>query len=139
MARRVSPTRWQGVLVCAAMSLLVPTHAAAPPTGGIRTDSVAQRVDAVLMQRRLGRDALAVIDNVLRHAGPPPAAAPPVVREILADPLAALAAETLFDRNVPAGLRRLADMAPIAVSRRPVPAGLPVELSELLAPYLREL
>ena len=139
MACRLGLARWQGALVCAAASLLTATHAAAPPVGGMRTALIATRVDAVLMRRHLGRDALAVIDNVIRHETPPPAAAPPVVREILADPLAALDAATLFDRSVPAGLRHLAAMAPIAIHRTPVAARLSVELTDLLAPYLREL
>jgi hypothetical protein len=63
---------------------------------------------AVLAASGLGGDTLQLIDNVLRHDGPPPRAAPPLVRELLADPLAAADAETLFRRAVPSGVAALA-------------------------------
>ena len=77
----------QGALIGAAVSLLTATNAAEAPAANARDGLLAARVDAVLMRRHLGRDALAVIDNVIRGEGPPPAAAPPLVREILARPL----------------------------------------------------
>ena len=44
-------------------------------------------VAAELARQALGPDALLIIDNVVRHEAPPPRAAPPVVRELLARPL----------------------------------------------------
>ena len=52
--------------------------------------------------------SLGVIDNVLSHEGPPPPS-PPIVRELLAEPLAAMDARTIFERTVPASLQRLAE------------------------------
>jgi hypothetical protein len=51
--------------------------------------------------------SLGVIDNVLSHEGPPPPS-PPIVRELLANPLDALDAQAIFDRTAPASLARLA-------------------------------
>lgn len=82
--------------------------------------SVAARVDA---------DALRVIDNILRHAGPPPRS-PPLLRELLARPFAAMDAASIFERSVPGELLALAV---------PAPEGPAVEIRELLAPYLARL
>ena len=72
-----------------------------------------------------------VIDNLLRHEGPTPAS-PPLVRELLARPLAAQDAAAIFERSVPAPVAQLA--APVAAS-----PGLPIELNVLLDPYVAEL
>ena len=56
--------------------------------------------------------ALLVIDNVLAHEGPPPPHAPAMVRELLAHPLEAQYAQTLFQRAVPATLVEFAQRAP---------------------------
>jgi hypothetical protein len=99
-------------------------------------DDLAARIDAVLARRGAGTDTLRVIDNILHHDGVvPPPFAPPVVRELLARPLAAGNAAGLFDRAVPAALRLIAreTSASAAVS------GAPVPLQGLLDSYLAEL
>jgi hypothetical protein len=65
------------------------------------------QVGAVLERRGLGRDALSVIDNVLRHGAPAPRATPALVLERLANPLAAANVSNLFRRSVPAALASL--------------------------------
>jgi hypothetical protein len=72
-----------------------------------------------------------VIDNILRHEGPPPPS-PPMVRELLARPLAAQDAAAIFERSVPDTLQRLA--APVSAG-----SGPPLELQRLLDPYVAEL
>lgn len=101
-------------------------------------DSLDARVDAILLRRGLGHDALGVIDNTIRHEAPPPPAAPPLVRDLLRQPLRATQAAALFDRAVPAALRRLVDEALAQPSRAPEQATR-VELRELLDPYLEQL
>jgi len=96
-------------------------------------ESLAERVNHVLDRRGLGADAFKVIDNILGTANPPPAA-PPLVRELLKEPLAAVDAAALFDRSVPEVLRRLGDAA--VTTRRAQQAVL---ISDLLAPYINEL
>ena len=59
---------------------MVAACATVPPAGGARDDVRQARVDAILERRGLGSDALAVIDNVVRHDHVPPPAAPLVVR-----------------------------------------------------------
>ncbi|MEA3192227.1 MAG: hypothetical protein QOD26_560 [Betaproteobacteria bacterium] len=73
---------------------------------------------------------LAVIGNTLRHEAPPPPTAPPLVRELLDQPLAALDAGAIFERAVP---RPLVDAAVVA----PPPAPQPFQ--RLLAEYIEEL
>lgn len=51
---------------------------------------------------------LGVIDNLLSHEGPPPPS-PPIVRELLAQPLAAMDARAIFERTAPESLRNLAE------------------------------
>ena len=60
-----------------------------------------------LARQALGPDALLLVDNVLRHEAPAPRAAPPLVRELLARPLDAADAASLFRRTVPEALHRL--------------------------------
>ncbi len=118
-----------------AASLLVAACAAVPPRLEI-PDGLGARVDAVLARRGIGADALSVIDNLLRHEGVvPPPFSPPVVRELLARPLAAANAAALFDRTVPAALRRVAD----EVFTPRAAGGIPVRLVDLLNVYIREL
>jgi hypothetical protein len=88
------------------------------------------RVAALLARQGLGTDALAVIDNVVRHEAAPPPAAQPLVRELLADPLAATDVATLFRRLVPSELARFAENA------EPPPARA---FDELVASYVEEL
>jgi hypothetical protein len=99
-----------------AASLLLAGCASVPP----EERALAARVDA---------ESLRVIDNILRHEGAPPPA-PPMVRELLARPFAAVDAEAIFARAVPRGLLALAEA---------VPDGPAVEIRELLDPYLAEL
>lgn len=74
--------------------------------------------------------ALLVIDNVLVHEGPPPPHAPAMVRELLAHPLEAQDAETLFRRAVPASL--------VEFMQRP-PRAEPWVLNEVISLYINEL
>ena len=74
--------------------------------------------------------ALMVIDNVLRHEPGNPPYAPPMVRELLARPLEARDAETIFRRTVPAAL--------VDGIVTPAPQE-PRDFKELLSGYTREL
>ena len=118
-----------------AASLLVAACMAVPPRLDI-PDGLSVSVDAVLARRGIGTDALSVIDNLLRNEGVvPPPFAPPVVRELLARPLAAANAAVLFDRSVPTALRQLAD----EVAKPRGTGGIPVQLNDLLNVYIGEL
>lgn len=97
-------------------------------------DALSSQVNQILERRALGAGALQVIDNIVRHEGPPPAAAPSLVRELLKQPLAAVDAARLFKRTVPPELTKLVEAT--AVQSRD--AG-DVDITELLTPYLREL
>ena len=111
------------------------------PTQSVETAGAvapATRVNSILARRGLGPDALSVIDNIVRHEAPPPPAAPPLVRDLLARPLAAMETAMLFDRVVPAALRRLANVS-LVRAQRPDQADAPVLLTGLLAVYLDEL
>jgi len=72
-----------------------------------------------------------VIDNILRHEGPPPPS-PAMVRALLARPLAAQDAAAIFEGAVPAALGLLA--APVIAG-----TGLPLDLQRLLDPYVADL
>ena len=61
-----------------ALALLLAAAAAAAQAQTLR-----ERVAATLESRGLGREALGVIGNVLRHEAPPPPATPPLVLERL--------------------------------------------------------
>jgi hypothetical protein len=92
-------------------------------------DSLEAQVGAVLERRGLGPDALLVIDNLLRHGPAAPRAAPGLVLELLARPLAAADASELFRRSVPGALTGFAQQAsPVKTS-----------FEELLQTYLAEL
>ncbi|MBI4208056.1 MAG: hypothetical protein HY527_23795 [Betaproteobacteria bacterium] len=129
------PRDWRAT--CAAVGLFLAANVSSAETTG--ADALAVRVDAILARRGLGPDALLVIDNIVRHEAPPPLAAPPIVRELLAHPLAATGAATLFKRAVPAALRRLANDVPAEPPRLPMPERAPLALADLLAVYLDEL
>jgi hypothetical protein len=109
-----------------------------PPQGVPREDALQARVDAILVRRGLGPDALSVIDNVLRFDSTPPPAAPLVVRELLAEPMAATEAASLFDRAVPGALRRFVEST-AEPTAPPAPGAPRIPLRSLLDPYLGEL
>ncbi len=119
--------------VLAASCATAPVHDAAP------VDPLRARVEAIFEHRDLGADALSVIDNVIRHATAPPPSAPPIVRELLAGPLAAADAQTLFYRTVPGTLRRLVDELATAARSEDVPGAGPVSLRELVDAYVGQL
>jgi len=87
--------------------------------------------EELALESRVAPGALQVIDNILRHEGPPPPS-PPLVRELLARPLAAQDAAAIFGRSAPAALLALAEPAPPQ-------AGAPADIRNLLEPYLGEL
>jgi len=119
--------------------LIVAACATLPPAGTPRDTALHARVGAILEHRGLGADALSVIDNVIRHDLTPPPAAPPIVRELLADPMAAADAATLFDRGVAGALRRWVDSLSVNAAPQPVPGMARTPLRELLDAYLAEL
>ena len=107
------------------------------PASALAAEALAERVNQILERRGLGADALRVIDNLVTHEAPPPAAAPDQVRALLKDPLAAVNVAGLFDQLVPDALRRLADAA-IAPPPRWDDTS-PIYVTDLLTPYLNEL
>ena len=127
------------VRAAALASLLVAACAVQPVSETRLDDALAARVDTELLRRGLGRDALSVIDNFLRHEGPPPRAAPPLARELLARPLATVDAASLFNRAVPDGVRRIAVMPAPRPDRAGTGNAATIEVSELLAGYLEDL
>ena len=62
-----------------------------------------------------------------------------MVRELLADPLAAADAGSLFDRAVPGALRRFVDELSAEAMAPRDPAAAPIPVRDLLDPYLSEL
>ena len=136
--RAPSPFFCRPQYLVAAGLLLAAACAMPPPSGAPRDDAPLEaRVHAILERRGLGPDALSVIDNVIRHDGKPPPAAPPMVRELLAAPAAAADAASLFDRSVPAALQQYGDGARFSVAAAGKPGSVPI--FELLEPYLGEL
>lgn len=135
--RTVLPKLRMRVAGCAAGALLA-ACATAPAPVASRTEGLAARVDALLARRGLGPDGLAVIDNVVRYEPlPVPPAAPRLVRELLAQPLAAANAETLFYRAVPGALQGLVEG--LSTPAPPDPDAVPAPLRPLLDVYLRDL
>lgn len=102
---------------------------------------IERRIAYALEQRGLGSDALGVIDNLLRHEQSAPPLAPPLMRELLTHPPAAVDAAAIFARAVPTALTRL-----VAEAKRP-PGGAaptdatrsPIDIRDLLTRYLRDL
>ena len=91
---------------------------------------LASRANAALRERGLGPDALRLIDNVLTHEFTIPPLTPPVVLDVLRNPLTALDAAMLFERSIPADLRAFADLSP---------AGGAQPFDSLLDAYIAEL
>ena len=116
---------WGVVLAMLIVAGTMPAHGA---------ETLGERVRQILERRGLGADALNVIDNLVSHEGPPPPAAPALVRELLKHPLAAVDAATLFDRGVPVALRRLVETA-AGPPRQP----RAMAITELLTPHLEKL
>ncbi|MGQ0546756.1 MAG: hypothetical protein ACT4P3_15705 [Betaproteobacteria bacterium] len=75
---------------------------------GAQALTLSVLVAAELARQALGPDALLLIDNVVRHEAPAPRAAPALVRELLASPLDAADAATIFRKSVPEVLGRFA-------------------------------
>ena len=65
---------------------------------------------ASALERGPGADALGVAGNLVAHEAPPPRGTPPLLLELLADPLAAADAPAIFRRAVPAELLELANV-----------------------------
>jgi len=110
---------------CAIAAFLAAAFSAPAPA-----QDLASRAGAALTQRGLGTDALRLIDNVLTHEFTIPPLAPPVVLDLLRNPLAAVDAATLFDRSIPAELRAFADLAPTGPAQ-PFDALLDAYIAEL--------
>lgn len=109
---------------CAIAALLAALSAPA------MAQDLVSRANAALRERGLGPDGLRLIDNVLTHEFTAPPLTPPVVLELLRNPLAAVDAATLFERSIPADLRAFADLAP---------AGGAQPFDALLDSYIAEL
>ena len=116
---------WGIVLAMLIVAGTMPVHGA---------EALGERVRQILERRGLGADALNVIDNLVSHEGPPPPAAPTLVRELLKHPLSAVDAATLFDRGVPVALRRLVETA-VGPPRQPSA----LAITERLTPHLDKL
>jgi len=118
------PRMWSGRTITA-LTIAAASGCAVPLA---QDEGLEARVAAVLERRGLGSDALLVIDNLLRHGPPPPRAAPALVLELLARPLAAADASELFRRTVPQSLIASTEQDPAKAS-----------FEELLKTYLDEL
>ena len=59
---------------------------------------IGARVETALVERGLGRDALAMIDNIVTHQGAMPAGVDPAVASYLRDPLSVFQASANLDR-----------------------------------------
>jgi hypothetical protein len=126
----------RGWTAACATALLLVGACTALPVGEQRDAELAARVNAIFDRRGLGPDALLVIDNILRHEGiVSPTHAPPIVREILAQPLAAVNAGELFDRAVPAALRKFVEQ----ISARHGGGAPSASIEDLVKTYVAEL
>ena len=88
---------------------------------------LAAQVNAVLEQRKLGPDALRVVDNLVRNGPALPRVAPAMVLDLLPRPLDAVDAAAVFRRAVPPSVAGFA------------PAGSRATFDSLLAGYEDEL
>jgi len=70
--------------------------------------SLRERVQADLDARGIGADGLRIIANVLEHDGRTPPRVPPLVSQVLRDPLAGTDASAIFNATIPPDLRELA-------------------------------
>lgn len=112
-------------------ALLLALAACAPLQGPERV--LEARVAQVLEQRGAGTDALRIIDNVVHHEAPRPAAHA-LVREALARPAASADAAAFFSRAVPASIVRLAAAAHADAEPGPV-----LEVRALLESFIAQL
>ncbi len=115
-------------------ALLIAGCATVAVERGSGVASLTTRVRAVLDARGLGADGLQVIHNLIHYEGPPPPFSPPLVRELLQDPLASADAAKLFARTAPDSLLRLAHAHGAVVRTQQ-----PVAIETLLMPYLDAL
>lgn len=88
---------------------------------------IAAQVNAVLEERKLGPDALRIVDNLVRNGPALPRAAPALVLDLLARPLDAVDASVVFRRAVPPSVASF------------TPAGSRATFDSLLAGYEDEL
>ena len=114
---------WSSQSIAAVVILTLAGCASVPAPHG----TLADQVVADLERRGLGRDALRVIDNLLRHGPPAPRATPALVPELLARPLEALDGAAIFRRSVPAALGMIGERTE------------PRAFDALLESYLEEL
>lgn len=123
------------LVLAVCVGLLETTQTSAATGVEVKTDELTTRVHAVLAQRGWGVDTLAVIDNIVSHESPPPLAAPPLVRELLRNPLAAADVPALLARAVPHTLQQWVQAPPMSPARN----AEPVPVIDLLVPYLADL
>jgi len=114
---------WAGRTIFALILALLAGCASLPPP----EQRLSAQVNAVLEQRKLGPDALRVIDNLVGNGPALPRAAPALVVDLLARPLDAVDAAAVFRRAVPPSVEGFA------------PAGSRVTFDSLLATYEDEL
>lgn len=122
--------------VVAAACLLAASCGTTPMRSSADGDALRVRVEEVLAISGLGADALSIIDNIVRHETTAPPFAPPIVRELFADPLAAADAAAFFERSVPGALQQLVEEISTPLTRNDGP---PILILDLLEPYLAEL
>ncbi|HEY6966436.1 MAG TPA: hypothetical protein VI229_03120 [Burkholderiales bacterium] len=120
-----------GVARAFAAALLLSGCAALPPAPP--PSPLEARIAAILERRGPGAGSLSLITEIL-GSRPLPPQIPPLVRELLARPGAAADAAAIFERAVPHALSRFAASGP-----EPVALAAPVDIRELLDPYLRDL
>jgi hypothetical protein len=98
---------WAGRTISVVAVALLAGCASLPPPG----QRLAAQVGAVLEQRKLGPDALRVMDNLVRNGPALPRATPALVVDLLAHPLDAVDADALFRRVLPPSLGALTPVA----------------------------
>ena len=118
---------WAGRTICILIMALAVAIAAGCASLPPPEQRLAAQVNAVLQQRKLGPDALRVMENLVRNGPALPRATPAVIRELLGRPLDALDAARLFRGAVPRSLEGF------------TPAGSRVTFDSLLAAYEDEL
>ena len=77
-----------------------------------QAQDLGARVEAALVARGLGKDALGLVGNIIAHEFPTPRATPALVMHLLHEPLRAADARTIFERSVPSDIVALTDLSP---------------------------